>query len=243
MRLVLNELHADTSEQIEIRRGAQEIEIEGWVETEARKRQLQTSLSMVPHVNASIHSTAELRNNPDAAGRIASMGAGSMTDYVSPLESYLRAHGRSQEAISHFSQKLFFVALSISQETKAVNDLRTRFGADGQRTVIASATLSNLLFNHRQRLEEAIEEERGLLAEAQGNPHVGPSGSFSGHRLQENAQRNLDLSKELTATGTPATRKAEVILADLAVSLNELETDAAQIHGNLQGNVAQDGRK
>lgn len=63
-KLVLNQLHADAGEQIEIRRGPQGIAVEGVVDTDARKRELQAGLRMVPHVIPSIQSVDDLKPIP-----------------------------------------------------------------------------------------------------------------------------------------------------------------------------------
>ncbi len=63
-RLMLNQLHADNGEQIAIHRQRQEIVVEGVVETEERKRELQAQLRVVPHLTVAIQSEGEFKDAP-----------------------------------------------------------------------------------------------------------------------------------------------------------------------------------
>lgn len=238
-RLVLNQFHADTGEQIEIERSPQGVEVKGLVETEEQKRELEDHLRMMPHVTTSIQSVAELRNSGGNNAGITSMKTAEIEHQPSPLETYLLKRGRSLSAVNDLGQRLFTNALTISQESKAIADLQARFAPGSQQTALASATLTDLIFNHRDRLRAALARERELLTEAQSAPANGVGTSTSeSSSLVTAAQRNMELCKELTATSGATSRTAEKILADMSASLNELTADARAVHGNLQGDAA-----
>jgi hypothetical protein len=242
-RLVLNQLHADAGEQIEIRRGPQGIAVEGVVETDARKRELQAGLRMLSHVIPSIQSVDDIKADPSLADTTTSIRVASMPDEPSPLKTYLEAHGRGVSDLNSLTQRLFNNALAISQESKEIANLQSHFGSEEQKSVIASATLSELIYSHHERLDDALQSERELLGEIQALPHRSQgSTATGGPSLVDAADKNLALAKELTQTHSPAVRSAEKILADMAVTLNDLTADALEAYGKSQSDASL-GRK
>ncbi len=242
-RLILNQLHADSGEQLEIHREPQGILIEGVVETDERKRELQAQLRIVPHVMVSIQSDADLKNAP-AGDNPTQIQTASLPDQPSPLESLLKKHGRSVEEINSLAQRFFATAIAVSQESRAIVDLQTRFSHEGQSTVLAAATLSELIYSHRERLDAGLKSERVLISEVVTGHAVAPDSVRSiGTQLQAAAERNLLLTKELTQTDTPATRDAEQILAEISVSVDELATASNEIYGKPPSASTLSGKK
>ncbi len=241
-RLILNNLRADTGEQVTIARTAQDVEVNGLVETADRKRALQSQLATVSHLKVSIRSVQEEQSLPGSDSGIKSVQVTSMPELESPFESYLLAHGRSVREISALQQQLFKAALTVSQESNAIADLRRRFVGGGQTSVLASATAAELLYNHHERLDDALRKERDLLAEAQA---VGSNSERASQpaSLLDGANENLALCKELTQTSGPATRSAEAILADMSVRLNGLTDAARKAYERPLDNSAQSGKK
>lgn len=238
-RLVLNQFHADTGEQIEIVRSPQGVEVKGLVETEERKRELADHLRMMPHVTASIQSIADVKNNLGSDAGATSIRTAEIGDEPSPLKTYLLRRGRSVTAINNLARQFFENGLAISQESKAIGDLQARFAGSGPETALASATLTELIFSHRERLRAALKREHELLGEALNEPSNGDASSIpASSSLEAAAEKNMALCKELTATSRTAVRSAERILADMSVSLNQLTADARAVHGNLQSNAA-----
>jgi hypothetical protein len=233
---MLNRLSADTGEQIEIARTEQGVEVRGLVETNARKRALQTQLAAVPHLTVDLQSVADLKNSPGINDGVKSIKEAPMLDLQSPLETYLLAHGRGVRAINVLEQRLFDNALTISQESKAIEDLQARFVPDDRKTVIATATLSELIYSHHERLEAALKQERELLGEVQAASVVGDRASTrKASPLLDAAVRNLVLCKELTLADSPNTRSAENLLAEMSVLLNDLTADAREAYGKPHG--------
>jgi len=242
-RLMLNQLHADDGEQIEIHRRPEEVVVEGVVETDERKRELQAQLRLVPHVTVAIQSEIDLKNAPLITNP-ASIQVASMPYVASPLDRLLGAHGRSVNDASTLALRLSNASLTIMQESKAIVDLQTRFDSDERLTVIGSATLSELLYSHRERLKSALKSERTLIAEAQITPApVIDSSESRNSSLLEVARQNLALSKELTLTANPSTRSAEQILAEMAGSLDELTIFSRDVYRKPQGVSPLSGKK
>jgi hypothetical protein len=235
-RLRLDLLRADTGEQIEIVGTEQGITVKGLVETNERKRMLEMQLAMVPHLTVSIQSVADLKNSPGINDSVTSIKEAPMLDLQSPLETYLLARGHSVRTINVIERRLFDNALTISQESKAVEDLQTRFVPDEQKNVFASAMLSELIYSHHERLETALKQERELLGEVQAAPATGRGASTRKvSPLLDAAVRNLLLCKELTLAERPDMRSAEKILAEMSALLDDLTADAHQAYGKPQG--------
>ncbi len=77
-RLMLNQLHADSGEPIEIHRTAQGVTVAGLVETEKRRRELQAGLQTVPNVIFDVQSDESLKANPSPANAVQSIAVASM---------------------------------------------------------------------------------------------------------------------------------------------------------------------
>ncbi len=242
-KLMLNQLHADTGEPLSIHRTAQDVVVDGLVDTEERKRALQAGLRTVPHVSVAIQSVEDIKKQPDAGGVPTSVSVASMPDQPSPLATYLAGRGRSIGEVSDLAKQLITSAWTVSQESKEIVDLETRFGADGPKTVLASATLSELIYSHRERLEAALRRERELLVDVRNTSSgQSPSGSRASSLL-DLANKNLTLSTELTQTNAPATRGAEKILAEMSITIDDLTVTAQETYGKSQSNSALSGKK
>jgi len=226
--LILNRLHADTGEEIKIRRYEGIVAVEGLVESEERKRQLQSQLATVPHLTVSIRSIDDLRKTPDAGGAVTSVKAASMQDHPSPLGQYLEARGQSVNGVNGLAERFFHSALTISQESKAITDLETRFTSENQMTILASATRAELIYSHRERLEEALKEERRLLSEVRRTGSGNGTSARDRLSLLNSAQKNLALSKELIETDSASPRNAASILTEMSTTVDEL-TAAIQL--------------
>jgi hypothetical protein len=243
-RLILNQLHADTGQQIEIVRTPQGVELKGLVETDDLKRALQEQLHALPHLTASIQSVADVRNAPAARDEVIDDTKAASAPYQpSPLEAYLVANGRSVRDINVLSRQLFESALTISRESKAIGDLQTRFMSAEQKSLMASATLSDLLYSHRERLQTALKRERELLGEAQGAPLQNDEVNPSRPPLIEAAFRNLAFCKELTQSSNPPMRNADKILVDMAGSIGDLRSDIGDSYAKASSTAPSNGGK
>ena len=222
-RLILEKLHADTGEQIEVRRTAQQVEVDGLVNTEERQHALTAELMTVPGLKVSIQSLAHLADHPASDDKTIRVEEASLPDQASALDTYLRTRGRSVEESSALARRVFDCALTISQESSAITDLNTRFTSPERLSLIASSTLASLLYSHRERLETALREQRAVLALVEGG-HVSdqalrPAANAS---LKDAVTRNLALSRELTQTANPPVRSAEAILGDIAAAMEDI---------------------
>jgi hypothetical protein len=242
-KLILNQLHADTGEQIEIHRKQQEIEVAGVVETNERKQALQAQLSAAPHVSVSIQSADDLKN-ARAGDILTSIKTASMPEQRPPLEIYLQARGHSISESNMLSQGIFNAAFTIDQESKAITDLRKRFGNETRKSIFISATLSELIYSHRERLESALQQERKLLAKIHAlPPDENRHQQTEPSSLLSVANRNLALAKELTESSTLTARRAEEILAEMPRTAEDLKASARYEFWLIQGKSTLSERK
>jgi hypothetical protein len=242
-RLILNQLHADTGEQIEIHRSPQAVEVNGLVETDERKHELIAELLTVPRLKVSIQSAAHLLASPSLGNKNIRIEAASLPDQPSALAAYMLARGSSMSDTNMLAESIFSDALAISQEAHAIADLETRFVSTGRTSVIAKATLEDLLYSHRARLQVALRQERLLLVEAGHSPAPNRATAKPARiSLVDEASRNLALSKELTQTNAPATRGAESIITDM-FSTTECMTVALGDPAESYDDSVQDARE
>lgn len=237
-RLVLNHLHADSTEQLEFLRSQTSVEIRGVVESNARKQELISQLRAVPHIVPAIFSVDELRTHAEAGNAVSSIRSYSTMDEASPLEQLLRAQGKGTEMLNAISQQLLDAALSVKQESSAIAELYQRFGDGAQLDEDGKSTLQQLLVTHASRLRQAVEVEDRILSE---NGIALPEASSSNmpstaeEPLTTTAENNMGLAKELITGKDGPQRDAAQIAAELFRSTQQLR---GAIHGIADGNTS-----
>ena len=110
-------------------------------------------------------------------------------------------------------------------------------------TIIASATLAELIYSHRERLEEALKEERRLLSEVR---RTGSGNGISARdrlSLLNGAEKNLALSKELIETDSASPRSAESILTEMSATVDDLTAAVQLTYLKPQSESALSGKK
>ncbi len=232
VRLVLNQLQADTGEQIEVLRQPDHIRVTGVVESDQRRQQLQFQLRQLPYVSASILTLAEMQaRSPvkqENGGRVESA---TVQARETPLETYYLEHRADTAPLSHLSRQLFYKALTIDTESKAIDELQHRFAVSGVLSPIALATLTELMISHKERLLNALQEEKGLLA-GTGIPVDSASRTAADAAapefLKSAAGKNLLLCKELALGEGDRRRPAEVIVSELSVTVGDLRAGTRQ---------------
>lgn len=242
-RLILNRLHADEGEQIEVHRSGQGVEVEGLVSTDDRKRELITQLMTVPRLSVSIRSEADLSTDPQGSAESVSIEAATLPDNPSALETYLRHRGLSTEEINVVERQLFEGALIVSKESRSIIDLKTRFVSSDRMPVIALATLEDLLYSHHERLERALSQERASLAQIGGVPAISAGRSVPATFLLTASAKNLALVRELTQNNAAHPRSAEEIFADMTDTLDRLFPAAREAYAGLEFNQATDKKE
>lgn len=246
VRLSLNQLHADSGEQIEVTRDADRVQVKGLVETERRKHELQDQLRLLPHVTVSLSSIERMKAAQSQAADITSVQVASMQTQTTPLETYYLEHGRSSGLLSKLSLELFDSAFTADLESRAIDDLEHRYAGRNDMSLVASATLAELMFNHKQNLLAALRTEKEALAEtgvsARGLGIAAP-GAGSAAPLVTAAERNLALSKELALGSGDERRSAEEIVAEMVASMSDLYSRAHEARIVPASSMSQNKKK
>ncbi len=246
VRLTLNHLHADTGEQIEVARGLSGIEVRGIAATEERKHQLEAQLHMLSHVTAAISSIEELKAKPSQTGGPSSAEVIEMQTQRTPLQSYYLAHGRNASSLGDLSQRLYDCAFAVSQESKAIDDLEHRFSRNDNISTVASVALTELLFTHKHKLIEALEDEEQLLSGTQieaTSVNQDLSINNTDSTLASLAARNRVLTWNLAVGKSGEGRSAEMIASELTASINALKARAHEVQIAPQSPMSADRRR
>jgi anti-sigma factor RsiW len=243
-RLALNQLRADTGEQVEISRRDRDILVKGVVESTERKRDIESQLRSLPHVALSIMSMSELANRPTTASSVTIINEQTIVAQASPLDKYLLQQQRSREDRSQLSRSLFDSSITIDQECKAISDLLRRFGSGEHLNEIAGIALGELLARHRATLLATLRQQAEILAEinpstSEKNNHASESPADPLVRLAVDGEQNLALCKELISGSHTSSRPAELVISELTQSVAHLRlatllvpegSEALQVH-------------
>ena len=232
-RLVLNRLGLDASSRIEISRGVDGVHVQGIVDTETQKTQLQVQLRLVPHVLPSILTVQEMAANSASGLEITSIHQSSeAAEAPSSLESYFTEHGLDRKGLPPIAEEFVESSFVVKHETEQVSTLLQRFSTNTTLPTEARTALGELLVQHKTALLAALgREERALMAvQLIDHPSsASSSGADGAQGLRDDAEKNFALCVELTSGSESAPRHAQVIAPQLANSIAELRMAALQI--------------
>ena len=232
-RLVLNRLGFDANSRIEINRNLDGVHVQGLVDTETQKSQLQTQLRLIPHVVPSILTVQEMENNAASNSSITSVHQSSdVAAAPSSLEQYFTGHGLDHQEFSSATQEFLDGSFAVKWETEQISTLLQRFSASDTLPSEARAALGELLVQHKTALLAALGREERALMTAQLIAHPSTASASSGkivENLRKDAGENFALCIELTSDNQSAPRPAQTIAPQLAASIAELRAAALQI--------------
>jgi DNA-directed RNA polymerase specialized sigma24 family protein len=232
-RLVLNRLGFDANSRIEISRGADGVHVQGIVDTETQKTQLQMQLRLVPHVLPSILTVQEMAANYASGPEITSIHQSSeAAEAPSSLERYFTEHGLDRKGLPPTAEEFVESSFAVKHETGQISTLLQRFSTNTTLPTEARTALGELLVQHKTALLAALgREERALMAvQLIDHPSsASASGADGAQGLRDDAEKNFALCVELTSGSESEPRYAQVIAPQLANSIAELRVAALQI--------------
>lgn len=233
-RLILNRQNADTGEQIEIIRDGKGIQVQGLVDGDERKQQLQQSLHEIPFLIVSIRSFEELKSAPSPSTQIGGTQPLSTVARVSPLEQYFMQQGRSRDDLSRISAGLFHTSLSINRSCRNLEQIRLRIAGQDVLTPAMISTRDELLTRILAQLLRDVNEQKELLDEAEiKRASVAIASSTPEARsidLLDLAEKNSRVTRELIAGADQPTKPVEQLAQELFGTISQLRTAALQIH-------------
>lgn len=235
-RLVLAELKADTTERLHITPGANGVQIGGIVATEARKREIESRLHIIPHLIVSIFTFDEMQKQ-NAGGGTTSIQASSSVTEPSPLVKFLLEKGRSPREAAELSQRLMNAALAVKQHANMIHELLERFGHTKGLSLQAQTDLERLIDSHKSALLSALDEEQQEIARA-GIP-VSVSAAFSEtNSLMNSEEKNAALCARLTTGSDDPADTAKQILPELASIAARLHAIALRLSEEQNSSTA-----
>jgi len=153
----------------------------------------------------------------------------------SPLESYFKAHGQDQDAVSQVSQKLLDAAVSVKQESGAIHDLLRRFPTESALGDEGKVALNELIHRHTVKLLSALDAERDVIGNTLSLPNTFqavPKADNSTAGLLASGDRNMALCREFISGAFANPRPAEAIASDLLLSSEQLRAHIRDLPGD-----------
>jgi hypothetical protein len=236
-RIALNQLHADTGEQIHLTRSAAGIDVKGVVDTDIRKQQLVSRLALLPHVHSSILSVEEIGSRlpmRTAFGSRQPIQAYSVEAQLSPLEQYLREKKMPLDQLGAVSQSLLDESLKIQQAEVHFSELQHRFMEANQLPPDQRDQLLKLSRNYINAIQAALDGNKHTLLAIglDGADQAVPSSesSSAGGNLEQQVRRYQELCQQLIANGSGEPASAEIIAGKLRNSSALIHSSANQVH-------------
>lgn len=240
VRVVLNQLHADTGEQIHLTRSVAGIDIKGVVDTDARKHQLVSRLALLPHVHSSILSVEEIGNRPLTRPAFVSgqpVQAYSVEAQPSPLEQYLRGKKMPLDQLGAISQSLLDKSLAIQQAEVHLHELQQRFKGASPLPADQQYLLMELSRNYINAIQSALDgNKHTLLAIGLDGAELAassPDTSSAGGDLDQQVRRYQELCQQLITNGTGESASAAIIAGKLGNSGALIRSSANQIRASV----------
>lgn len=238
-RLTLNRMHLDTNDRIEVIRQSNGVHVEGVVESDAEKRQLQAQLYMVSHVSTNIITLREMEKRASEASAISSIQESSAATAPTPsaLERYFSERGMDRIAAGAYVQEFIVSSFAVKRQSEQIAELLSRFASNSALSPSARASLSELLIQHKAALLSALEREDRQLVTL----HLVPHSTSAAENGQENvgtlsgaAERNFALCAELTSDSSTSQTSAQEVAPKLADSIAQLRAIVLRISATDQ---------
>ena len=242
-RLALNEIGADTSESIFLERTSDSVKVAGFVESLARKREIDDALAGIPLVSSSVN-TFEGRSRHLHQKQTTIIREQDVVAQRSPLQTYLALRFVPSAQAIQFSRDLINEALQIDRHALALDSLEQRFPEATQSDLTPEnrVLLQQLLRCHQVALLTAIQKQKELVKPYHSDLAPDQSGTSSEtintRHLLRLANQIRQLSADLLGSGD-GQRSAEAMLAELAKSLDDCE----RVANGLTGTTATDSQK
>ena len=239
-RIVLNQLRADTGEQIHLTRGVAGVDVKGVVDTDARKQQLVSRLALLPHVHSSILSVEEIGSRPPTRSAIGSgqpVEAYSFEAQPSPLEQYLREKKMPLDQLGAISQSLLDESLKIQQAEVHLSELQQRFREANQLPADRQNQLAELSRNYINTIQAALDGNQHTLfalgLDGAEQAMSSPNSTSAGGDLNQQVRRYQELCQQLITNGTGDPASAGTIVGNLRTSSALIHSSATQINASI----------
>jgi hypothetical protein len=219
-RTILNQLHADTGEPIHLTRETSGIDIKGVVDTDARKRELLSHLSLLPYVHSSILSVEELGTHAPSSAAFGSgqpIQVSSVEAQPSPLEHYMREQKISIEQLATISHNLLDGSLRIGQAEVHFSELQPRLKEADQLPTGLQDRLAALSHAYLDTIQNGLETNRHSLQSLgfdRENQAIAIPGGSDGE-IDKEIRHYQQLCLELISNGSAQSRPGQKVAQEL----------------------------
>lgn len=228
-RLALNEIGADTGENILVERTSDSVKVAGLVETQARKREIDDAMAGIPLVSCAV-TTFEGRAQHDHPAPTKIVREQDVVTQKSPLETYLASRSVPSAQAVKFSRDLINEALQIDRRALALDSLEKRFpeAARSELTPENRGLLQQLVLRHQTALLTAIQKQKQLVKPYHSSrlpeQSAADSEAVNTGNLLRLANQIRQVSADLLGSGGGnGQRSGDEMLAGLAESLDHCE--------------------
>ena len=245
-RVTLNQLIADTGEQLHVTRTAAGVKVDGVVDSNTRKQELVSHLSLLPHVRCSIVSLEESLTQTQL--RSSSPGDQSLSVYsveaqLSPLEQYLREKRLPLDQFGRISESLLDESLKIRQAEVHLAELQQSFTQASRLPPDQQNRLQVLAGRYLDALQAGLDANQRTLGsiglDDAEQPSSGlPSDSLT-KELDAQVERYQKLCQQLIGSGNVDTKSAVVIAGDLKASNSLIRVGVSRIYTSVLQSVGQ----
>ncbi|MEI9978391.1 MAG: hypothetical protein WDN23_05220 [Edaphobacter sp.] len=226
--LALMKLHANTGEDIHVEQDDSHIYVRGVVETDDRKREIDTELRHIPFVKPDMRSIEEIERMRHASSSDGALQVQEAELQPSPLDTFLSTHAVPEEQGISLSRILAQASVVIAREAQTLSELDLRYGDSGQAMNEDNLQLlGRLKKEHLSILNQALNSEELALA-----PYASENGSKSTITpisLSVLATSNQRLCAELLAGSNNNSRPASEIINDLVRTSSQIRSTITHI--------------
>ena len=231
-RTVLNQLAADTEDQVRITHNDAGVVVKGIVATNERKRELLAQLGTIPLVRSEFLSTEEMTRRVHAeletpSGDPAQNLAGS--DALAPLAAYLGKHAQADH-LGLSSRQLLDASIKVRSAGVQLLELRERFAQTPNLPDASRAELENLTGLQRKFILDGLQAEANALVAVGLNDAENQNGAAPANStiLAQSIASNQQYCQELISSPDREPRPAMAIVADIYASIRAVRNSVGQ---------------
>jgi hypothetical protein len=224
-QIALLKVHANDGEDVRVEPGTTAVHVRGVVDTDRRKREIQTELSHIAFVKTELQSIEQIEQARRSSPLSGPIQVRSEELQLSPLDRFLTAQSVPADEAVLLSRTLIESSIVIDREARALAALDAQYSKDLGVSIDTAnqRLLRTLKGEHLEELRRALANEEAALTQYAAAGDFG--GALSGS-LSELAARNHRLCDELV-TGTTDSRRSAIDI------LHELVRVSAQIRVTL----------
>lgn len=225
--LALQEMQADT-ERLEIERRRNGIAVKGIVASDERKNEIAVRLRAIPHVTPEISSYRDLEQKSTGAGKVSTIQQVSVSAGNTPLTNECEQRRMTADECRQLSYALLNASAILVRESRRLADLRREYPATKPLTAAARQLLLEIAQTHFEHMDASLAEQERVMRTLGTDVSTMEREPPAAISLNDTAQQNLSLCKELLYTSDEHSRPAGAILQELAVTAGELRVSLPQ---------------